>query len=154
MRKLFFKTLIKLAQKDKDIILLTDDLGYSFYEKYAEKLPNQFINCGCMEQSMIGIACGLAMSGKKVYIYGTTNFLLFRALEQVRNDIVQQKLNIKIIGTTHSGFLGFSHNLLHSKEDINLCENIGLKSYKPSLKTLEKLLIKTYNNKETCYIRL
>ncbi len=145
---------MKLAEKDKDIVFLTDDLGYSFCEEFQSKFPDQFINAGCCEQSMTGIAAGLASVGKKPYIYGTIPFVLFRNLEQVRNDLVLQKKNVKIIGTSHSGFLGFTHNLLHSKEDVNLCKNIRLKYFTPTKKTLEKIIINTYKNDKTCYIRL
>ena len=154
MRKQFFKTLEKLAKIDKDIVFLTGDLGYSYMESFQKKFPDQFINCGCIEQSMIGIAVGLAMAGKKPYVYSTLNFLLFRALEQVRNDITYMNNNVKLIGVSMSGFIGFTHNRLHPKEDTNLCKNIGLKAYTPKLEELDKLIIKINKEKTPCYIRL
>jgi len=153
-RQIFFITLDKLMAKDKKIIFLTGDLGYPFLSELSKKYPDRVINMGTMEQTMIGVACGIARCGFKPYVYSTTNFLLFRPLEQVRNDVVYQKMNVKLIGISMSGFLGMSHNLLHKKEDINICKNIGLKSYTPSPKEVEKIIIKTYKVKKPCYIRL
>jgi transketolase len=150
-RHIFFEILEKLMEIDKDIIFLTGDLGYSYVEEIQYKFPDQFINCGCMEQSMIDIAVGLSLAGKKPYVYSTLNFLLFRALEQVRNDIVCMKSNVKLIGVGISGFLGFSHNRLHEKEDINICKNIGLKYFVPKTKgELTKIL----NNEGQFYVRI
>ncbi|MHA1853091.1 MAG: hypothetical protein ACTSUF_06200 [Candidatus Heimdallarchaeaceae archaeon] len=123
MRKHFFNYLIKLADADKDIVLLTGDLGYSFYEDFAQKHPDKFINCGCMEQTMIGIAAGLALAGKKPYVYSTIPFLVFRAYEQIRNDICYNNLNVKLIGVSMSGFIGFTHEISED-EDIKVLEHL------------------------------
>ena len=60
MRSDFIDSLHKLAGKDKDIMLLTADLGFSVFEEFEEKYPEQYINVGIAEQAMIGIAAGLA----------------------------------------------------------------------------------------------
>jgi transketolase len=153
-RKKFFIALRKLAAQDKDIIFLTGDLGYSYMEDFQAEFPDQFINCGCIEQSMIGIAVGLAMAGKKPYVYSTLNFLLFRALEQVRNDVCYMENNVKLIGVSMSGFIGFTHNRLHETEDVALCKNIGLRCYTPGIGEVNDLLIKVNKDKEPVYIRL
>ena len=72
MRKAFFNSLVKSAESDKDIILLSADLGFGFIEPYISKFPNQFINVGVSEQAMLGIANGLAIAGKKVIFTNTT----------------------------------------------------------------------------------
>jgi transketolase len=120
LRKAFFDEMCELAEKDKDVILITGDLGYSFIEKYAEKYPDQFLNCGCMEQSMVGIAAGMAITGKKPYVYSGAIFILMRPYEQVRDDIAYNNTNVKLIGTGASGFLGFTHNLGESESESNL----------------------------------
>lgn len=106
----FFKKLTDLAREDENIILLVGDLGYSFMEDFAKKFPNQFINCGIAEQNMVGVAAGLARMGKKPYVYSGAMFLCTRALEQIRDDVCYQNLDIKLVGTGASGFLGFTHN--------------------------------------------
>jgi len=122
----------ELAEKDKDVILLTGDLGYSFCEEYAHKFPKQFINCGCIEQSMVGIAAGMVLGGKKPYVYSGTIFLLMRAYEQVRDDVAYNNLNVKLIGTGASQFLGFTHNLQGNENEQDLLKNLpNIKSFYP-----------------------
>jgi len=107
MRKLFFAYLSKLMQKDKNVVFLTDDLGYSFFEVIRDKFPGRFFNCGIAEQSMVGIAAGLALSGKKPYCYSTVPFLVYRALEQIRNDVCYHNLDVAFVGAGG----GFSYSL-------------------------------------------
>lgn len=92
------------------MFLLVGDLGFSFCEEFAKELPNQFINCGIAEQNMIGVATGLAISGKKPYCYSGAVFINYRCLEQIR-DAWLQGLDVKVVGTGASGFLGFTHNM-------------------------------------------
>ncbi len=155
MRKQFVKTLIELAEKDKDIILLTGDLGFSFLEAFRDKLPNQFINCGIAEQNMVGIAAGLAITGKKPYCYSNAIFLLMRAYEQVRNDICYNNLNVKLIGTGAGGFLGFTHNMFPENEE-NLLKGLpNIRRYYPKTEIdLIEVMTKSYNNKKPTYVRL
>ena len=101
--------MLQEARKDKDIVLLTGDLGYSFFEEFAKELPDQFVNCGIAEQNMIGVATGLTLKGKKVYCYSNAIFLNYKCLEQIRNAWMQG-IDIKVVGTGASGFLGFTHN--------------------------------------------
>lgn len=118
MREAFARTLTNIAQRDKNLWLLTGDLGFSVWENFIEKFPKQYLNMGVSEQNMIGTACGLALSGKTVFVYSIIPFITLRPLEQVRNDICMQNANVKLIGIG-SGFsygqLGPTH---HSIEDI------------------------------------
>lgn len=109
-RKVFFEALTEMARKDKDIILLVGDLGYSFMEDFAKKYPKQFVNAGIAEQNMVGMAAGMAREGKKVFVYSGAMFLVCRAYEQLRDDIAYPNLPVKLIGTGAAGFLGFTHN--------------------------------------------
>ena len=133
-RRIFIDTLCTLAGQDDKIILIVPDVGFSYIEKFQQKFPNRFFNFGVTEQSTVLIAAGLALSGFKPYVYSMINFVLFRPAEMVRNGIVKHNANVKLIGVKGSEkykFLGFSHNLLHEKEDINFCENIGLPWHVP-----------------------
>ena len=158
LRQEFVKVFGELVEKYEDIYFLVDDVGYSFLEGLEKKLGRRFINCGIMEEVITGIAAGLAKMGKKPYYYSMIPFVLFRNAEQVRNDIVGNNLNVKLIGVKGSeryAFLGKSHNLLHPKEDINFCENIGLDYRIPqSNEEVRKVILETYNSSKACYIRL
>lgn len=131
LRKEFFKNMELLAA-DPKVILLVGDLGFSFMEDYQKKFPKQFVNCGIMEQGMVGIACGMALGGLKPYVYSGTIFLLMRAYEQVRDDVCFNNLNVKLIGTGASPFLGFSHNLTGPENTEDLLKNLpNLKRHYP-----------------------
>lgn len=132
MRITFVHTLLKLAQKNKKIMLLTGDLGYSVFEEYIQKLPDQYINMGVAEQNMTGVAAGMALEGKIPLIYSIAPFVTMRNFEQIRNDVCYQDLNVKIIGVG-AGFsygpYGHSH---HALEDIGILRTLAnLRIYCP-----------------------
>jgi transketolase len=135
IRKDFFNTMCELAERDKSIICMVGDLGYSFYEPYAEKFPKQFINAGICEQSMVGIASGMAVGGLKPCVYSGSIFLLMRAYEQVRDDVAYNNTNVKLVATGASGFLGFTHNLQGTENEEDLLKNLpNIKRFYPQNK--------------------
>jgi len=87
MRDVFFDSLYNLSKKDKNIILITADTGAICLDEFKRKLSNQYINIGIAEQNMVGVAAGLAMSGKTVYIYAIIPFVTMRCYEQIRVDL-------------------------------------------------------------------
>lgn len=118
MRTAFINTLIELARKDERIFLFTGDLGFSVFEKFQEEFPDRFFDIGVAEANMVGIAAGLALSEKIVFIYSIVPFVTMRCFEQVRNDICYQNVNVKIIGVGGGlcyGSAGMTH---HSLVDI------------------------------------
>ena len=157
-RREFIDTLIELAEKDDKIVLIIPDVGFNYIEKFQEKFPERFYNFGVTEEATMLIASGMALAGFKPYVYSMINFVLFRPYEMVRNGIVCHNANVKLLGVKGSSaykFLGFSHNLLNDKEDVQVCKNMGLKSHIPkTTKEVRDIIIKTYNNEKHCYIRL
>jgi transketolase len=157
-RREFIDTLIELAERDDKIVLIVPDVGFNYIEEFQKRFPDRFFNLGVTEQSTMVIASGLALSGFRPYVYSMINFIVFRPYEMVRNAIVLHNANIKIIGVKGSEkykFLGFSHNLIHEEEDINVCENMGLKYYLPkSNEEVRKIILETYKISLPCYIRL
>ena len=118
MRDNFINALINLAKNDKDIVLLTGDLGFRVFEKFESSFPGQYFNVGVAEQNMTGVATGLSLEGKKVVTYSIGNFGILRCLEQIRNDACYHDANITIIangGGFSYGSLGMSH---HTTEDL------------------------------------
>ena len=112
MRDHFISTLTKVAEKDKNIILITGDLGFGVLDNFIDKYPNQFINAGVAEQNMTGIATGLGMDGKIVFTYSIGNFNTLRCLEQIRNDACYHDANVNIVsvGGGFSYGIGYSHH--------------------------------------------
>jgi transketolase len=118
MRDAFLKKLTQLAAEDRDVVLLTADLGFGIFEEFESTFPGQYFNVGVAEQNMTGLAAGLALEGKKVITYSIGNFPTLRCLEQIRNDGCYHDLNITIVasgGGFSYGSLGMSH---HTTEDI------------------------------------
>ncbi len=118
MRAGFIRTLIDLARTDERIFLLVADVGYSLVEPFSQEFPRRFINVGIAEQNMIGIATGLAMSGKIVFAYSLANFPTLRCVEQIRNDVCYHDVSVKIVasgGGLAYGALGVTH---HVTEDL------------------------------------
>lgn len=118
MRDAFVETLLEEAKKDKNIILITGDLGFGVLDKFQKELPNQFINSGVNEQAMMGMAAGIASTGKRVFVYSIGNFPTLRCLEQIRNDICLMN-NPVVVVSVGAGYAygpqGYTH---HALEDI------------------------------------
>ena len=85
MRRHFSELLHKEMSRNKDIILLTGDLGYGLWDKIRLDYSNRFYNVGSSEQLMLGMAAGAAMEGKIPIVYSITPFLLYRPFEFIRN---------------------------------------------------------------------
>lgn len=118
-RQAFTEKLLELAKKDSDIIAVTSDArGSVTLTKYAEELPDQFIEVGIAEQNAVGVSAGLALNGKKPFVCGPACFYTARSYEQVKIDVAYTNTNVKIIGVSGGvsyGALGSSH---HSLNDI------------------------------------
>lgn len=125
MRTAFINTLMELAAKDKRIFLVTGDLGYSVLETFQEKFPDRFLNVGVAEQSMIGTAAGLALSGKIPITYSICTFATLRPFEFIRNDVCYQNLNVKMVGVG-AGLSYPQYGLTHqSIDDIAIMRTLA-----------------------------
>ncbi len=116
-RKMFTDTLVELAKKDKDIVAVTTDArGSVTLDKFADELPEQFVELGIAEQNAVGVAAGLVSVGKKAFVCGPACFYVARSLEQVKVDVAYSANPVKILGVSGGvsyGALGFSHHSLH-----------------------------------------
>jgi len=143
-RKVFSDTLFELAQKDKDIIVLTSDSrGSASVENFAKYLPKQFIDVGIAEQNLVSIASGLAGCGKKPFVFSPACFLTTRSIEQIKIDVAYTNRNVKLIGVSGGvsyGPLGSTH---HALEDIAFMRAIpNMTVILPSDANQTRLLVK------------
>ena len=156
MRNAFFDTLFGIARKNKNVILLTADIGAICHDNFKKFLPKQYINVGIAEQQMVGLSAGLALGGKTVYIYSIIPFLTMRGYEQIRVDICCMNLSVKMVGIG-AGFdystLGPTH---HGTEDIALMRSLpNLAIYSPSDNLLaSKIAQVSFREHGPAYIRL
>ena len=127
MRKEFSKKLHREMSKNKNLFLLTGDLGYGLWDRIRIDYPDRFYNVGSSEQLMMGMASGLAMDGKIPIVYSITPFLLYRPFEFIRNYVDHEKLPVKLIGGGRNkdyGYLGFSHWGEEDREVMSVFKNI------------------------------
>jgi transketolase len=102
-RETYGKTLVELGGENPDIVVLDADLSHSTMTGFfAQKFPERYFNCGIAEQNMIGIAGGLAASGKIPFASTFAVFAAGRCFDQIRLSIAQPKLNVKLV-VTHGG---------------------------------------------------
>jgi transketolase len=124
LRTAFIQALNELADRDDRVCLVVGDLGYSVIEDFANKHPKQFVNAGVSEQNMIGLAVGMALTGKIVFTYSIGNFGTLRCLEQIRNDVCYHRANVKVVavgGGLAYGNLGVTH---HASEDVAIMRSL------------------------------
>jgi len=121
VREAYGKTLLDLGMENQDVVVLDADLSRSTMTAFfAREFPERFFECGIAEQNMIGIAAGMAASGKIPFASTFAVFVPGRCFDQVRMSIAQPGLNVKLV-TTHGGLSvgedGTSHQ---SIEDLSL----------------------------------
>ncbi len=125
MRNRFADAIFEIGSKNNKICALVADISPAgSMEKFRNKYPDRFINCGVAEQSMIGISAGLALKGMRPFCYTIATFALFRPFEFIRVDLGYQNLPVTIIGMGAGliySTLGGTH---HSMEDISIASSI------------------------------
>lgn len=93
-----FEELFDIASRDKDVVLLTVDTGAFAFKRFRRELPDQFFNVGIAEQNVMSVAAGLALGGKRVYVFGISNFVTLRCFEQLKIDICCMELPVTVVG--------------------------------------------------------
>lgn len=120
MRNAYIESLRKLANDNKNILALVSDNGIIVYDKFRKECPEQFVNFGIAEATMVGAAAGMASCGKIPFVYTIIPFLTMRAYEQIRNDVCLQNQNVKLVGIG----AGLSYSTLgpthHGTEDVSI----------------------------------
>ncbi len=133
MRDAFMAALTEQAQADPRVNLIIADIGFKVVDDFVAKMPDQFLNVGIAEQTMIGVAAGMASLGKRPIAYSLGNFPTIRCLEQIRNDLCYHDLDVTVVSVGAGlayGTLGYTH---HAVEDIALMRALpNMKVYSPA----------------------
>ena len=98
IRDAFFDALYDIAREDRQVIFLTADMGARSLERFRKGLPKQYMNVGVAEQNMVSVAAGLALAGKRVFIYAIAPFATQRCYEQIKVDLSGMGLPVTVIG--------------------------------------------------------
>lgn len=154
--EVFSATLQKLAQSDKDIIVVTSDSrGSGKLVPFAEKFPRQIIEIGIAEQNLVGVAAGIASTGKKVFAVSPACFLTARSFEQIKNDVAYSDNPVNLIGISAGvsyGALGSTHHSLHDYAALRAVNNLIIVAPADNYET-EQAIIQAAALNEPVYLR-
>lgn len=148
--------LYRQMAKNKDIILVLPDLGYKLFDSHCEDMPDQVIVTGASEQGAMGVAIGLAMSGKIPFIFSITNFVVYRPFEWLRNYLDYEGIAVKILGGGRDcDYKDDSYT--HTCEDVS-----GIMAQLPNIvqfwprgnDEIEKMCEEMVTNNKPCFISL
>jgi len=156
MRKQFSDYIEQISEQNEKLVFITGDLGYGALENVKSKLGNRFINAGVAEQNMIGMAAGMAYKGFQVICYSIAPFVVYRCLEQIRNDVCFHNLPVCVVGNGGGygyGIMGSSH---HAIEDLAALSGLpNMSCYIPSFsEDLKISLDEIFDNNTPAYLRL
>jgi len=129
MRRSFFKVIEGLAAREKNIYIVSANLGFKLFDDFRSKYAGNFLDVGVAEPNMIGISAGMALCGKNVYCYSIIPFLLMRTYEQIRLDIASQNLKVKLVGAGGGfayGLEGVTHFALEDLALMRLLPNMHI----------------------------
>ena len=155
MRTEFARICKELIKNEKTVLLL-GDISHFLLRDCESIAPDRFYNIGICEQSIIGIASGLAMEGYKPIVHTITPFVVERAYEQIKIDIGYQNTNVTLVsvgGTYDYSELGCTHHCYSDIAVLRLIPNISI--YEPGTCTeLKQLMLDTWSDNTPKYFRL
>ena len=154
--EVFSETLQRLAEKDRDIIVVTSDSrGSGKLVPYAARFPQQIIEIGIAEQNLVGVAAGIASAGKKVFAVSPACFLTARSFEQIKNDVAYSDNPVSLIGISAGvsyGALGSTHHSLHDYAALRAVNNMIIVAPADNYES-EQAIVKAAALKQPVYIR-
>ncbi len=156
IRDAFFDEFYEVGARDKNVVFLTDDMDAFSLRKFKQDFPSQFINIGVAEQNIVNLAAGLAMCGKKVFVYGICSFITMRCFEQIKVNLCSMRLPVTIIGAGAGFSFGFDGPTHHGTQDIAIMRSLPeISIYNLSDSSLASASVHlAYSSREPVYIRL
>lgn len=155
-RAIFAENIHKHMSKNKNVWVITGDLGYGMWDKIRKDFPQRFINVGASEQTMMGIAVGLALSDKIPFVYSITTFLLYRPFETIRNYVDYEKIPVRLVGSGRDKDYihdGISHWPLEDRKVLKILKNIEAR-WPTDAKQIPKLVSEMIKTDKPWYINL
>lgn len=120
MREAFIRGMLEAAEQDGRVMLLTADLGFKIFDRFAERFPGRFLNMGVAEANMVGVGAGLALGGLRPVIYSIVPFVTMRCFEQIRDDICYNNVPVTVVGVGGGYSYGHCGPTHHALEDLAL----------------------------------
>lgn len=156
LRGWFAYELYNQMLKNHNIWLITGDLGYKMLDFIKRDFPDRFINVGAAEQSMIGIAVGLALQNKIPVVYSITTFLIYRPFETIRNYLHYEKIPVRLIGSGRNKDYkhdGISHWAEEDKQVMSILSNIESR-WPETKEEIPELVKEMVNKNKSWYINI
>lgn len=156
MRKEFSAAIEKIGREDDKVVFITGDLGYAALENVVDALGPRFINAGVAEQNMVGVAAGMAYKGYKVFCYSIAPFVVYRCLEQFRNDVCLHNMPVFLVGNGGGygyGIMGSTHHAIEDLACLSSLQNVN--TYIPAFADeVAPMLDQIVAEKRPTYLRL
>ena len=154
-KKLVMQEIYKYFKIDKNMVLLAGDMGFAVLDSFFNNHKNRAFNTGITEQATLGIAAGMCMAGMKPIVYSQVPFLVMRSFEQIRYDICEHNLPVKMVGVGADNYfeaLGRSHCM--DKDDIYLMKMFdNLLILDPTEKSLQDDIKRMFEYNGPVYLR-
>lgn len=154
-KKDVMKEVYNYFKQDEKMVLLVGDMGFAVLDDYFDNYSNRVFNIGINEQATIGISAGMCLTNLKPIVYSQIPFLTMRAFEQIRYDVNEHNLNVKLIGVGADNYfesLGRSHCM--DSDDIELISILkNIKIFSPTKDTVIKDVKMMINYDGPTYMR-
>ena len=140
---------------DKNLYILTADLGYGVFDRIQKLHPNQLINTGAAEQSMLGAGVGMTLAGKTAFCYSITPFLIYRPLEWIRTFLHHDQIPVKLVGSGRDkdyAHDGITHDATGVKELLDMFDIVQF--YPESKEEVPDMVDEMINNNKPSFISL
>jgi transketolase len=140
---------------DKSMSLLVGDMGFAVLDDFFNNHKERVFNTGICEQATISMSAGMYLAGLKPLVYSQVPFLVMRAYEQIRYDLNEHKMNVKLIGVGADNYfsaLGRSHCI--DDDDIKMMQIFkNFKIFAPTKKSLKKDIKDMFDYDGPTYLR-
>jgi transketolase len=152
----FADALLALAREDRSVLAVTSDSrGSGKLKPFGDAFPRQIVEVGIAEQNLVGVAAGLASTGRTVFAVSPACFLTARSLEQIKNDVCYSDNPVKVVGISAGvsyGALGTTHHSLHDLAALRAINNIDIVAPADNLETRKAVLAAARSGRPT-YLR-
>jgi len=139
LRDAFWDEVYQIAARNRDVLIVSADMGAPALDKFRRDLAAQYIDVGIAEQQAITVAAGLAMEGKKVFAYAIAPFITLRCYEQIRIELAAMNLPVTVVGVGAGMSYDDSGPTHHTVEDISIMRILpNMQVHSPSDNTMVK----------------
>lgn len=156
MRRTCLNCVYDLAKKDERVVFIGSDIGAGTLDNFKKEMPDRFFMEGVNEANIIGLAAGLALSGKIVYINTIATFITRRCFEQILLDLALHKANVRLIGSGGGfvyGPLGATHEATEDMAIMRAIPNMTIVA-PADAEEMKRFMAKTLDWEGPMYIRM